>query len=211
MEIKSFIDRAPKHIKDMVRDLFSLQFHNRRCKAHKNLIPKQVKLIMLRDSEPGQPTADGIDALSRTAAVVIEDIPDFRHFPFLEGLAIVAVDRNSAQWEQGTDSGFAVMHTAPAICSQQRAGAPRTVGKQVDNRDTGVAPNIGFGIGLDYPLHRHAFFLGNIVDVPGVENNCVLMDAALSTPAALKAELRVQVEQIVFQMLDSFAGLQHII
>ena len=37
--------------------------HNGRGQTHKHFIPEQIELVMLRDSELSQPTADGIDPL----------------------------------------------------------------------------------------------------------------------------------------------------
>jgi hypothetical protein len=53
--------------------------------------------------------------------------------------------------------------------------------------------------------------LGDIEDIPGIENNRFLMDAAFPAPAALESELGVQVKKIVVLVLDPFARLQHII
>lgn len=79
----------------------------------------------------------------------------------------------------------------------------------MDNRDAGVTPNIDLGIGLNYLLHGHALLFGDVEDIPGVENNHVLMDAALPTPAALESELKIQIQQISLQLLNALASRHH--
>ena len=100
------------------------------------------------------------------------------------------------------------MYAAPAIL-QQRASSLGSVGEQMDNGDMGVAADICFSIGIDYFLHGHALFLGNIVNVAGIEDDCLLVDTALSAPAALEPEFRIQIQQMFLQVLNALTGLHH--
>ena len=79
----------------------------------------------------------------------------------------------------------------------------------MDNRNAGVSADISLGIGLSHLLHSHVLLLGNVVDIPGIEDDCVLVDAAFPAPAALEPKLGIQVQQVILQMLNALTSLHH--
>ena len=136
----------------------------------------------------------------------IPELPDQKQARYVADYKLS--DYDPAQLKQRANRRLTIMYAAPAIL-QQRASSLGSVGEQVDNRDAGVAPNIDLGIGLNYLLHGHALLFGDVEDIPGVENNHVLMDAALPTPAALESELKIQIQQISLQLLNALASRHH--
>lgn len=64
------------------------------------------------------------------------------------------------------------------------------------DRDFGRAADVGFGIFVDNCFHRHLEFMCNIENVSRVEQNRVLMLAALAAFSAFEPKFTIQVHQL---------------
>ena len=188
----------------MLGHFFFFQLPNSHSKAYLHFVPKQKKVVMLWNPKFAQPTANGVELFGGATTMIINDVFDLEFVLVLNGVTKFFTYYDSPNREQSADSWLAVMHAAPAIL-QQRAGSLGSVGEQVNNEKTGVVSNIDLSIGFNHLPHSHTLFLGDIVDILGIENNRFLMDAAFPASAALESELGVQVKKIFLQLLNPFA------
>ena len=189
IKIQRLIGDGPDQLHGFVRKHF-LQFHDFLSYGEQRFLPCNKIVIVDGYAEAFYPLAYGMLFGTISALNGIDDILDPGT---LNGIRIrfFRIQLYAAtQWEQGANRRLCIMNRTFPI-PEQRATLNRSPRLEPYNGDSGVLPQIYLAILCNGVLWRKSQFLGYVVEVFGIQENILPVDAALPALLAVKTKMLI--------------------